>query len=836
MKKLLCLFLALALVFGCAACATTDSEVNGDPVPAIEPTPVPEAGIYTPGSYTGKARGFGGEVTVEVTVDANAITNVLVIGDSETAGVGTLAIEQMPDAILAAQSAQVDSVTGATITSAAIIEALEKALAAARGEAQEVGAISFTPGTYTGTGAGYNGNVVLSVTFSQDAITGIEIVEQRETEHVGDCAYDIMFQAIMDHTSTGVDVVSGATFTSNAILTAVEDAANQAGCSVDALRVGAIPYTLTPKAKITDTYDVVVVGAGGAGMAAGAAAAQQGATVLVIEKNVEMGGNTLVSGGSFQAVQPSLVWDPENPEATTGIFEPTGEEVNKVKSDVGRLATLRTILDWSEQPFDGSNTAHIKNVDDYDLPSRGVHPEYLDTLLTLKEQIREYLKYADKHLSRGESETDLTVFSTIELHIFQTYYGGLRLSHDKSEWIYSDFELVKQMCEKAYDIKPWLIEQGAQFNNQITGTLIGCLWQRTNSVRGGIVDGEEYKSKWGGYFKVPENTILKANPKNKIMTRTTADALITDSSGRVVGVHATQYDGTEVEITATKGVILATGGYAANIQMVIDTNKYWSSDDLLPTIKTTNRNFAMGDGIVMAQAVGAAVTGMGYTQLMPLGWVDNGNLAGGTGENVIYISPAGHPNAGKRFVDESAERDVLSQGAFDYGTDGGVYVELGNAGQGTAENNIEGRVYYCTLEEAEELLGIDAAVLEQTIREYDAYIIGATDVSPVPSKNAYRGTIGNCDRDEDGHYIIESYHIDKIKVRFMAPSTHHTMGGLVVDLDRHVLDSSGKPIPGLYAAGEVTGGFFAGNRLGANAVTEILVSGRIAGESAAAGK
>ena len=244
----------------------------------------------------------------------------------------------------------------------------------------------------------------------------------------------------------------------------------------------------------------------------------------------------------------------------------------------------------------------------------------------------------------------------------------------------------------------------------------------------------------------------------------------------------------------------------------------------------------------MAQKVGAAVTGMGFTQLMPLGWVDNGDLAGGTGENVIYISPAGHPNAGKRYVDESAERDVLSQGAFDFGAEGGVYIELSNPsamammGGGTPMSDIEGRIYYRDLQGAAELLGIDAAVLEKTIRDYDAYIIGATDTPPVPAKNAYRGTIGTCDRDENGNYIVDSYRIETLQIRFLAPSTHHTMGGLVVDLDRHVLDESGNVIPGLYAAGEVAGGFHAGNRLGANAIAEILVSGRIAGESAATGK
>jgi urocanate reductase len=85
--------------------------------------------------------------------------------------------------------------------------------------------------------------------------------------------------------------------------------------------------------------------------------------------------------------------------------------------------------------------------------------------------------------------------------------------------------------------------------------------------------------------------------------------------------------------------------------------------------------------------------------------------------------------------------------------------------------------------------------------------------------------IGNYN--EDGSFNEEGL----LAVRYLAPSTHHTMGGLVVDTSRRVLDKDGKPIEGLYAAGEVTAGFFAGNRLGGNAVAEIIVSGRIAGES-----
>ncbi len=802
-----------------------------------------EKAVYKPGTYTASAQGFGGAVEVAVTVNAAKITAVKIKGDDETPGVGSRAIEELPAKIVAANG-KADGVSGASYSSEAVFEALDAALKQARGETAAVAGISFKPGTYTGTAKGYNGPVVLKVAFSEKAISEIAVEKSTETAHVGDSAYPILFKDIKDCTSTGVDSVSGATFTSRAVLGAVEDAAAQAGCDIGALRKGSKPFALTAGPKIADTYDIVIVGAGGAGMAAAAQAAQDGATVLVIEKAAEMGGNTLVSGGSYQAVQPSMVWDPENPEATSGIYEPTGKKVPKFKSDVGRLATLKTILGWSEKPFDGTvaDKAALKSVEDYDLPGRGVHAEFLPTLRKLKDQIRAYMVYADKHLAAGRKETDLTVFSTVELHIFQTYYGGIRLNREKTEWIYSDFALVDQICRQAYDIRPWLEKQGSVIADA-QRTLIGCLWQRINPAVSGTVDGVKYDGKWGAYFKAMENTLVKANPKNKIMYRTTAKSLI-EKNGRVVGVKAVRYDGTEVEASASKGVILATGGYGANIKMVMDTNRYWKPEDLTAAIKTTNRNLAQGEGIAMGQAVGAAVAGMGWTQLMPLGWVDNGNLAGGTGENVIYVSPAGTSNAGKRYVDEAAERDVLSQAAYDYGAKGGQYIEISNPNTalrpidghgGVVTVNVPGRIFFGTLPEAAAELKIDEATLRKTITDYDAFIIGASDKPAMPAKSGYRGTIGSCDKDEKGNYKIGTYRIDKVMVRYMAPSTHHTMGGLVVDTSRRVKNAAEKVIPGLYAAGEVTGGIFAGNRLGGNAVMEIIVSGRVAGNAAAKG-
>ena len=191
-----------------------------------------------------------------------------------------------------------------------------------------------------------------------------------------------------------------------------------------------------------------------------------------------------------------------------------------------------------------------------------------------------------------------------------------------TSWIYGDYDLVKQFIEGGQTLKQWLEAQGSTFVEDTQPTLIGALWYRENEFVGATIDGVDYPGRWGTYFKAPMNTVLATSEtaaSNKIMLRTTAEELIVED-GRVTGVKATQYDGTPVTAHATKGVVIATGGYAANLQMVVDTNVYWSSDYLSTSTKTTNRSSLKGDGITMAQAVGADVTGMGYTQMMPISW------------------------------------------------------------------------------------------------------------------------------------------------------------------------------------------------------------------------
>ena len=815
---------------------------------AIVPFTAVNAATFTPGEYEATAQGFGGDVTVKVTVDENAVTAVEITGEDETPALGGAAIEEFTTSLVGVSDAEaVEAVSGATVTSTAVKEALAKALAQAKGEAAENTAeLAFTAGTYTGKASGYNGEVELAVTFSDTAVTAVELVSSKETQYVGDVAFEPMFADVVEANGTGVDTVSGATFTSAAIRNAVNDAAEQAGCTnMDAFKSNKV--VREAQAPIEETYDVVIVGAGGAGIAAAAQAAQDGNTVLVIEKNAQVGGNTLVSGGQYQSVMPYLVWDPTDPDATTGMGY-DGNTYNKVVESVATLNELKTILNWSEEPFDEAYYKDHEFVagDIEELSKHGVHAEYLPTLQALKAEIQQYLDWAEPKVEAGAGE--LTLFSTVNLHIFQTYYGGLRPSADMSSWIYGDFDLVNQFIQGGQELKQWLEAQGSTFVEDTQPTLIGALWYRENEFIGATIDGVDYPGRWGTYFQAPMNTLLntaETAASNKIMLRTTAEELIVED-GKVTGVKGTMYDGTPVTAHANKGVIMATGGYAANLQMVVDTNVYWSSEYVSTSTKTTNRSSLQGDGITMAQAAGADVTGMGFTQMMPISWIDNGNLAFGGGNYAVYINPT----TGKRFVDETSERDVLSLAEFRNGIEHngtkGVFIEIANAEAKIpgpylyGNEDVEWRQYVRTVDQLADLfaslgLDTDAATVRETIENYDKAIMAGEQPEDVKKTNPNR-LIGTAEKDENGNYLPDTYTLDgvELRVRFMAPSTHHTMGGIKVDTERHALDVNGNIVPGLYAAGEVTGGIHGGNRLGGNAIVEIYVSGRTAAQAVTA--
>lgn len=286
-KRLLALGTAAAVAASMAACG------SGAGSPAASAS---AAGLYQPGTYTASEMGMLGDVTVTLTVDADRITDVQIEGN-ETEGIGSKAIDELPAAILEAQSAQVDAIAGATITSNAIRAAVENCLAQAKGESAAAAPIAYTPGTYTASAIGRDDYVTVEVTFSEDRIEAVNVVEQHETAGVSDLPLAKIPADIVEYQSLGVDVVSGASVTSRAILTAVADAVEQAGGNTAALRQVEVPHEAQATEDITT--QIVVVGGGMAGLTAASVAANEGAEVVLVEKLPFVGGSLLLAGGSM---------------------------------------------------------------------------------------------------------------------------------------------------------------------------------------------------------------------------------------------------------------------------------------------------------------------------------------------------------------------------------------------------------------------------------------------------------------------------------------------------------------------------------------------------------
>lgn len=255
-----------------------------------------EGAAYVPGTYSASSAGFHSDVTVTVTVDETCITEVTLDVSGETEGIGAAAGDALASQILEAQSAEIDGVSGATVTSSAAKVALTACLAEAAGETGEKAPVA--DGTYSGTAPsfGFLSQMTCDVTFEDGAITSIEVVEESDSA-TGEWfanAEELLIPRILDSQSLAVDAITGATTSSNAIKSCVAAAIDAAG--------GNSAQWHDPIEKKTDTvriedYDVIVVGMGGSGVMSYCAAAEQGASVFGIEAAGKIGGDSVCTYG-----------------------------------------------------------------------------------------------------------------------------------------------------------------------------------------------------------------------------------------------------------------------------------------------------------------------------------------------------------------------------------------------------------------------------------------------------------------------------------------------------------------------------------------------------------
>ncbi len=660
------------------------------------------------------AKGFGGDITVTLTVENGALTSVEIEGANETEGVGSRAVELLGDTMVAANSVEVEAVSGATISSNAILAAAAEALTAT-GETltAEAAAIEqhMTPGTYYGEAYGkwkegtiegerFGSPAVIeptkvAVTVDETSILRVEVLETSDNPGFIEPVMERIPAAVVEQQSVAVDVVTGCTMTSQAVLSGVTQALTEAGANLAGFNKA------TPKVNATEEYttDFVVVGAGGSGTVAALKATEAGLDVVILEKCGKVGGESVCSTGMMTL-------------GSTYLAEQSGEEGTSI--DV----VFDELMDYANYKCNASVLRAF-------LENNGITADYLID------------------------------------HWSQTTNPG-----------------YTKMAPK----------------------------------KSGMDTG-----KGTDKYNVLYDTFIIPNG-GKLMLETTAEELIVED-GKVTGVRATKQDGSTVIVHA-KAVLLATGGYAGNSDML---KEYLHSDNFYLYGVATNT----GDGMRMALAAGAGLN----LQMSPHFAEFCSNLKvdfyAGYMKFINYVGLLQVGPEGNRFYnEEQGAVDPLAKGTSALGAVGYAYAVFTQNDLDTLEAegapgllsqevrdaciNYRSRAcvpYYTiktemqnaidagegwkadTLEELGAMIGFDAAVWQNTIDTYKGYIANGVD-EEFGKRSEMLFSL-----DEGPFYAVRIY-----------PALDGTLNGVAVNSKCQALDVDYQPIEGLYMGGYDAGG------------------------------
>ena len=610
-------------------------------------------------------------------------------------------------------------------------------LTACGGSASSTSAAGGVSGSFTGTAKGM-GEVSVTLTLTDNVITDCTAKGDEETSGIGSVVIEQFPGEVVEGNTINLDSISGATITSNAFVEAAKAALTEAGLNPDDYMAKA-DKTANGETVSYDA-DVVVIGAGGAGMTAAMTAADAGQKVVILESQAMVGGNSARATGGMNAAK--TVYQDENEfDQAAGVEKTLATAAEKYADNETITALAKTVSEqWA---------AYQANPTGY--------------------------------------------FDSVELMELDTMVGGKGIN---------DPELVKTLCEGTADAIDWLDENGITLHNvsSFGGASVKRIHRPVN---------EEGKVVSVGAYMIP---LLQENCEKRgidIVLNTTVDTILTDANGAAVGVSGTDKDGNTVVVNA-KSVILATGGFGANLDMVTQYKPE------LAGFMTTNAAGAQGQGIEMATAIGAGTVDMDQIQIHPTVEANTAALIteGLRGDGAILVNANG-----ERFIDEVGTRDVVS--AAEIAQPGSYSWLIVDQAMADASSVIQGYIKKgytktgATYEELAKELDVDPAAFANTMETWNGYVEAKND--PDFGRTSFANPLNN------GPYYA-------IKV---TAGVHHTMGGVTINSATEVLKKDGTVIPGLFAAGEVTGGVHGANRLGGTAVADFVVFGRIAGESAA---
>ena len=431
--------------------------------------------------------------------------------------------------------------------------------------------------TFEGVGKGFGGEIKVAATVEGGKLTAVEVFSHGETAGISDPAFAKIPAAIIENQTVAVDTVAGCTFSSNGLIEAVTAAWVASGANLEDISKAVVAGEAAAKELETKTADVVIVGAGGAGMTAAVEVLRAGGSVLIVDKMASVGGNTIAAGSALNAA---------------------GSEIQAA----GTMAASG--IDAVEEKL----ALEPKN----------------DDMKRWQESVRKDL---DAYKASGSNH----VFDTVDLHKLQTYVDGDYVAKT---------ELVEILANGAPKALEYLQALGMTWDPAIT-TAVGATWPRSHQPSrtfGGA----------GSDFVLPQYEFVKANGGEIVLEHKVEELIMED--GRVVGAKGLTSDGTPFEFRANKSVILATGGFGANVEMRQRLNKHWANLD--ENVPTTNQPCATGDGLALAENIGANLIDVEWIQL-----VTGSNYAAFTASiaNCIYVNAEG-----ERFVAEDSRRDVLS--------------------------------------------------------------------------------------------------------------------------------------------------------------------------------
>lgn len=796
MKKWVSLFLTLCMVLSFTACASTeadtDTQAQKTSAAVSEETQGETqgaAGLYTPGTYAATVQGFGGEVTVTITVDAEKITACSAEGPDETEGKGSVAIAELPAAILEAGSVEVDAVSGSTVTSNAIIQAAGMALAEAMG-ADSV-QVQMAPGTYTAEAYGFIQIEPLSVSVTVDEtnMLSIEIDGNRDSVAMVRSVNTYMVPRMLENQSVAVDSISGATATSSAVKQAVTDALTQAlvaGGSDPSAIAAFQTAEVKDGGEETIHVDVLVVGMGGSGCAAAMSAVEaqieEGSeiSVLAIDKAGRYGGTSAFCGEPM-AVNASLFKEEFNNgedymdgDALFAAWTEYTEGDAKLEIVKKFLDNSGDTVDWLyyEHGFLFNNPLTGFGADDV------YRCKYQYVSIFNVEEGRDYGEEID-----GGQNTQADKYFARLLEDYTEAGGQYMLETEATDLIYdAENNRVTGVTAVGHDGTVYTIQAGAVI--LATGGFAG-----NAEMEEEYLSQNPYYDDLGGYWDL----IGMAQNDGKMIQAAIELGAGTYNIDMVPMVHF-----------ATSGVVIHDYSYQVEEGAAIDQwygwEKGWSLNNVPNALVLTNMiPWVDMDGerfIAEGALFSWWIAGPSYWAVWSQDLID-------------YVAANGFP----------ADISTYSSNNQGYLPGGMAIPEVTEIVEKLLDMGV--MVKADTLEELAALIDVPADTFTETIQNYMTYCENGEDeeYGKDPSRLIALG---------DGpYYAIKGY-----------SSTFSTVGGLDVDENCNVLlADDGAPIGGLYAVGNDSGGVLYSNKkpyvtYGGAALGWAFTSGRLTGAAA----